>query len=139
MLLIGQSLLSSTLPQAFPGRLSSVIPQLEHTLRSPFLRMGTTTLVFCSVPTVSDLHKTLKRCVKKVSPAKSRPASTSGSLLLRSSLTTSETSARDMGESSDLLHRGCAGRIQDFLKVLYPPLNNIPVRVIRSPPLLKRA
>ena len=77
---------------------------LEHTLRSPFLKRGTTTPICQSRGTVPDVHAMLQRRVSQDSPTTSRAlrnsgrtSSTPGALPLRSFLTTSATSGPEMG------------------------------------------
>ncbi|KAG1949896.1 hypothetical protein F2P79_011597 [Pimephales promelas] len=79
--------------------------ELEHTLRSPFLKRGTTTPVCHPRGTVPDRHAMLQRRVNQDSPTASRDlrysgriSSTPGALPPRSFLTTSVTSARVMDE-----------------------------------------
>ena len=80
---------------------------LEHTLRSSFLQMWIPAPFGHPSGTVPDLHVTLKRRVSQDSQTMSRAlsiseriSSTPGTLPLKSFLTTSDTSARDMGYAS---------------------------------------
>ncbi|KAK3521010.1 hypothetical protein QTP86_008783 [Hemibagrus guttatus] len=53
------------------NRIAPPVSKLEHTLRSPFLKRGTTTLVTQSRGTVPDHHAMLQRCVSQDSPTTS--------------------------------------------------------------------